>query len=210
MHEEQNGDGQQPGAWEAWTPQADQPIVSDLSAASPSETQPPESSCAAGRIGAARPQADQSAEPAQDSEFSRAGPGSARCGAASPGLSVRGAADRGPAHRIPAAGRARSPWARPPCLRPAARLRPARLRPARLRPARLRPARLRTAAGLSDRRRFRSAARGSGPAARIRSATEAARWPDDGCRLHRGRGGRSRHRRPGRRAERLGQPAAVH
>ncbi len=42
MHEDHNGDGQQPGAWEAWTPQADQPIVSDVSAASPAESQPQE------------------------------------------------------------------------------------------------------------------------------------------------------------------------
>ncbi|MGO8955834.1 MAG: trypsin-like peptidase domain-containing protein [Streptosporangiaceae bacterium] len=40
MHEEQNSDGQQPGPWEAWAPQADQPFGSELSAASPSAPDP--------------------------------------------------------------------------------------------------------------------------------------------------------------------------
>ncbi len=69
MHEEQNGDGQQPGAWEAWTPQADQPIASDLSAASPSEAHPPERTAQPGES-AQTAQAGQSAQPAPDSEFS--------------------------------------------------------------------------------------------------------------------------------------------
>ncbi len=38
MHEEQSSDGQQPGAWEAWAPQPDQPL--DLSAANPSAPDP--------------------------------------------------------------------------------------------------------------------------------------------------------------------------
>jgi S1-C subfamily serine protease len=93
MHEDHNGDSQQPGAWEAWTPQADQPVVSDVSAASPSESQPPEGMAQLVES-AQTPQDDQQAqagqtprnEPAQaaqDSEFSHPDP--AQPGAAQPG-----------------------------------------------------------------------------------------------------------------------------
>jgi S1-C subfamily serine protease len=77
MHEDHNGDGQQPGAWEAWTPQADQPIVSDVSAPSPADSQPQEGIAQPGESveippadqPSPTPQEVQLAEPARDGEF---------------------------------------------------------------------------------------------------------------------------------------------